>query len=118
MPRSVVQEARRLAAGVTFAGGRCDAIVRHLLALAVCQSGWMSLVARVPLFHAPGLLLADPHREAFYWSLDPGVPGPFEASAVARLASLLRARPRPEPRLRRLRRAGGDGEPDVALVQA
>lgn len=90
VPRDVLHEARKLAGQATFAKGRRDAIARHLLLVAACRTGWMSFVARIPLFHTPGLLVADPRREAFYWSLDPGLPTGFESTAAERLAELLR----------------------------
>jgi hypothetical protein len=89
VPRAIVQEARGLAGQVAHTVGRREAIARHLLALAACRVGWMSSVARIPLFQTPGLLLADPRNEAFYWSLDPGVPLRFEDAATRRLAPLL-----------------------------
>lgn len=94
---AVRREARRLARQVAAsqAAGRRDAVARHLLALAACRVGWMWSVARIPLFQAPGLLLADPRREAFYWSLDPGLPVGFERDAVNRLAMLLREMEQP-----------------------
>lgn len=116
MPRAVTREARKLAATVTFAVGRREAVARHILALAVCGAGWMSLVARIPLFKAPGLLLADPVRESFYWSLDPGVPGEFEARAVELLVPLLLARHRPRGG-NRARPDGGEGG-EGALTEA
>jgi hypothetical protein len=89
VPRAIVQEARSLAGQVASAVGRREAVARHLLALAACRVGWMSSVARIPLFQAPGLLLADPRNEVFYWSLDPGMPWRFEEAATGRLAPLL-----------------------------
>ena len=89
--KTAIREARKLASTITFAVGRREAVARHLLALACCRVGRTSFVARIPLFQAPGLLLADPRREAFYWSLDPGVPGSFEERAGGVLADLLRA---------------------------
>jgi hypothetical protein len=89
VPRAIVQEARALGSQVGYAVGRREAVARHLLALAACRVGWMSSVARVPLFQTPGLLLADPRAEAFYWSLDPGLPHRFEESATKKLAPLL-----------------------------
>ena len=90
VPRAIVQEARLLGNQVAYAVGRREAVARHLLALAACRIGWMSSVARVPLFQAPGLLLADPRTETFYWSLDPGLPRRFEDAATQQLAPLLR----------------------------
>jgi hypothetical protein len=96
-------EARALASQVAYAVGRRDAVARHVLALAACHAGWMSRVARVPLFQTPGLLLAEPRTETFYWSLDPGVPWRFEEAATLRLAPLLaRTTWEPADRLRLL----------------
>jgi hypothetical protein len=92
LPPSATRLARALATQASFAVGRREAVARHLLALAACRAGWLALVARVPLFYTPGLLLADPRREAFYWSLDPGLPRAFEDAAIARLTPLLAAR--------------------------
>lgn len=99
VPGRARREARRLARQVAAsqAVGRREAVARHLLALAACRVGWMWSVAHIPLFQTPGLLLADPRREAFYWSLDPGLPGAFERDAVDRLARLLRASEPPAP---------------------
>jgi len=90
VPRAIVQEARSVATQVACAVGRREAVTRHLIALAACRIGWMWSVARIPLFQTPGLLLADPRGEAFYWSLDPGLPRHFEESATDVLAPLLR----------------------------
>ena len=91
VPRAVVRLARQLAAQIANTVGRREAIARHLLALAACEAGQMACVARIPLFQAPGILVADPHSESFYWSLDPGVPASFEGSAVSQLAAALKA---------------------------
>jgi hypothetical protein len=92
LPPGATRLARSLAAQASFAIGRREAVARHLLALAACRAGWLAPVARVPLFYTPGLLLADPRRETFYWSLDPGLPPAFEDAALADLTPLL-ARP-------------------------
>ena len=90
VPRSIVERASDLAGQVTYSVGRTEAIARHLLALAACQAGWVSAVARIPLFKAPGLLLADARRERFYWSLDPGLPPAFQEAAVTEITALLK----------------------------
>ncbi len=89
LARVVVRQARTLAGRLAHTPGRRDAIARHLLALASAQAGRISVVARIPLFQAPGLLLADPERETFYWSLDPGLPDSAEREAVVRLARMI-----------------------------
>lgn len=90
IPRHVMRQARQQAAEIARTVGRRNAIAHYLLARAACDAGWMSLIARVPLFQTPGILLADPHREALYWCLDPGLPRGSEEGARSRLAGLLR----------------------------
>ncbi len=88
IPAEVIGEARRLAADVAQTPGRQEAVARHLAALGACRVGWITCVGRAALFQAPGLLLADPRREALYWSLDPGVPTTFENACIERLRPL------------------------------
>ena len=91
IPNSVVREARRLASEIASGAGRRDAISRYVVALGASQVGRVWLVARVPLFRTPGVLIADPARESFYWTLDPILPPEFERRASEVIAAALRS---------------------------
>lgn len=91
IPRNVVREARKLAGEVASGVGRRDAIARYIVAVAASRTGTVSLVARIPLFRTPGLLIAHPAREAFYWTVDPMVPPSFEERAAEIIAATLKS---------------------------
>jgi hypothetical protein len=90
-PKAVLREARKSASEICFSTGRRDSVARYLAALAAVRAGRLSLVGDSPLFQAPGIVVADPQKEAFYWSLNPGVPLDFEERETERLAAMLMA---------------------------